>query len=702
MLNSGKNIPNNPNASGLQKQSYRIFADNQDLDLIEWLEKSRLDLVEKAKELEEESHNTSSSYDLVKTIKKKSKKVVEQWIDSWFSPDNHQVYGWISSHFFAQAENLHGQVFVSDELKKDSQITATVLSGATWINAITNWPILYYAFNSWGPIIALSSTLVLDFLILNWTNNTGTAAAGGKRGRFWWSVAGIIGFFLISMLQSIVAGIGAELINNQDELSHIKAGEIIDEYFQQLTANLQTKKDEYQPYRSTCDEYAALLGNPDLLEYNSPQRRAIYERAYGQYNERNKDWSKATGNIPNCPKADLLEIQVNQEQEQLNQFKNQRQELGNVIYLKERLPSRYQQNFTQNGQISSGVVAVQIAINNFWQKFANSEFDQLGFSFFFLSLSLITSLGALFMTAAYAIKYNTLMSRNPRVEQAIKLWLHEIWCSYSDRERVALDKSAPNTSSNSRVKDDRRQSYHGFLLSLFIQEVQHSGHSNYSVLQQIAQGAQEHPDYVLKLIQYRQLITEVEHSYEMITEMSRTINEKLNKILSRDSHPPASGVSLSMEDLELQVQTDFNNFSHAIHSLINAHKKSISQPFILTFFPKNILEKWGFLTQENCSELMEKIITIWEDLNKECNLNFILGQPLNFATHVGGKHNTHKPSHEVISRCCKVKQQLHELSGHCALLTIRTIDNVQDKINQAQLIPFDSSISLPPSYSNPK
>ncbi|MGL4499276.1 MAG: hypothetical protein ACRCU2_09485, partial [Planktothrix sp.] len=398
-------------------------------------------------------------------------------------------------------DQLHGQVFVSEELSKDSKITATVLSGATWINAITNWPILYYAFNNWGPVIALSSTLVLDFLILNWTNNTGTAAAGAKRGRFWWSVAGIVAFFMISMLQSIVAGIGAELINNQDELSNIKAGQIIDEYFQQLTANLQIKRDEYQPSRSQCTQDADRLIE---LEYNSPERRAVYERAYGQYDERNKDWSNATGKIPNCPKADLLELQVNQEQEQLNQSKNKRQELGNVLYLKERLPARYQQNFTPNGQINSGVVAVEIAINNFWKKFANWEFDKLGFSMFFLSLSMITSLGALFMTAAYAIKYNTRMSRNPRVEQAIQGWFNKIRCSYGERQRVNLD------NSDTTVKDYPMQSYHRFLLELYIQEVQATGRSDYAILQQIGQAVQDHPDYALKLIDCWTLITKLE------------------------------------------------------------------------------------------------------------------------------------------------------------------------------------------------
>ncbi|MBO0351182.1 hypothetical protein J0895_19310 [Phormidium pseudopriestleyi FRX01] len=694
MSNLGKNSTNQSDFAR-HKLPTRIFADNQDLDLIEWLEKSRLDLVQKAKEQEEESHKETGSTDLIENIKQKVKKIFQEWVDQWVIADIQKVSDWLSSHFLAQADQLHGQVFVSEELSKDSQITATVLSGATWINAITNWPILYYAFNNWGTIIALSSTLVLDFLILNWTNNTGTAAASFKRGRFWWSVAGIVAFFFVSMLQSIVAGIGAELINNQDELSNIKAGEIIDEYFQQLAANLQVKKDEYQPDRSKCTQDVDRLEDKEL-EYNSPERRSVYERAYGQYDERHKDWSKAKGQIPNCPKADLGEIKVNQDQEQLNQSKNQRQELGNVMYLKERLPYRYEQTFTPNGQINSGVVAVQMAVNNFGQKFANWEFDKLGFSIFFLSLSMITSLGALFMTAAYAIKYNTLMSRNPRVEQAITLWLHEIWCSYRERERVNLDNSNTNNASNSTGKDYPMQPYHGFLLSLFIQEFQETGRSNYSVLQQIAQGAQEHPDYVLKLIQYRKLVTEVENSYDIFNEMSIKIIEKLNDLLNEIYAPnqTCSFTTLSKK-FESKVQKDFTNLSSALHSLIIAHNNSVKKPFFMDLIGSKFAANWA-VNNDNCSDLIAKIDKIWEELNQECNLTFIL-EELKFANNVGSPQKRDEHSSQAISRCRKVKQQLHELSGYCALLAIRTIDNIQDKIDEARLMPFDSSISLPPS-----
>lgn len=666
--------------SQYHKLSPRIFADNQDLDLIRWLENdTNSDLVIQAEKIYNDRQEQQKPQPVINIIQKKLTNFINGWIEKLQVDDLQKITGWFSSHFLAQANDLHGEVFVSDELEKDSKITAIVVSGATWINAMTNWPILYYAFNNWGTLVALTSTIILDFLVLTWTNNTGTAAAGGNKGKWWWSWAGVMAFLLISTLQSIVAGVGAELINNQDELSQIKAGEIIDSYFVQLEANLSERNVAYKEYKNICDRDSEILKD---MPYWDPKRNSLYLDTKGKYGEEDKDWSNTPqDNIPTCPRASLLGEVVNEQQDELEAAKNNRQKLGNLGYLKEKLKDRYSQNFTEEGLIKSGTIAVELAISNFWQKFSNWELEKLGFSLFFLALSVITSLGALLMTVTYAIKYNTKMSRNPRVERAIRIWLHEVWCSYTDR----VAREGQNSSSELKP-------YHGILLRLFIQEVQETGRCNYPVLQQIAEAAQQHTNYVLMLVHYRQLLTELEQAYDSICNSVVRLSAQSSEIGNALNTAHSQGYKIDPLT-ESDWQKNFHQLSDGVHTLLKVSQKSY---FLKTWkflgFPIGALLERRY--DNYCGTQTDKIYQAWDELNQQCNLNWIF-----YGSEKNGSNaqNNSLAGSDAKKRCCHVKQQLSELPGCCIELYVETKDRIKDKIDEARLIPLDSSMPELPS-----
>lgn len=659
---------------------HHLFPDNQDIDLIMWLENdSQSDLVNQAKKRQSERQEEPNPKNVVSLIHKKVIELINQWIETWKLNDLKKITGLVFSHFLARADDLHGEVFVTDELRKDSKITATVVSGATWINAMTNWPILYYAFNNWGTIVALTSTIVLDFLVLTWTNNTGTAAAGGNKGKLSWSWAGVMAFLLISTLQSIVAGVGAELINNQDELSKIKAGEIIDSYFAQLESDVDRRNSLYEEYKTQCKADSETL---KAMPYGDPERNSLYLATKGKYGEEDKDWSNTPrDNIPTCPRASLLGEVVSARRDKLEQAKNNRHELGELGYLKNHLKQRYTETFTEEGQIKSGVIAVELAVNNFWQKLTVGDFEKLGFSIFFLSLSIITSFGALLMTVTYAITYNTKMSRNPRVEQAMRIWLHEVWCSYT--ERVARERN----SSSPELKP-----YHGILLSLFIQEVRETGRCNYPVLQQIAEAAQQYPDYVLTIVQYRQLITELEQAYANICEAVIALSGQLSDIGNTLN---TADIDLNKIDkkIESSLQENFQKISYGVHTLIKVSKKYYSlRSFNFLGVPISSFFERGY--DNSAKDKTHKIWRAWQELNRQCNLNWIL--------YGSEKNSSNSPSNspagsEAKKRCGQVKQQLCELPGYCVELYVETKDKIQDKMDEARLTPLNSSTPELPS-----
>ncbi|NEQ76865.1 MAG: hypothetical protein F6K23_29885 [Okeania sp. SIO2C9] len=112
---------------------------------------------------------------------------------TWYSTQRFLGKLWIALHglIFANARDFDGEESPPDSLKKDSDITAGVVSGATLINAITNLPILFYAFKDLSisslalltpGILTTLAPLLINLILLNWTNKSGTAASDIKHG----------------------------------------------------------------------------------------------------------------------------------------------------------------------------------------------------------------------------------------------------------------------------------------------------------------------------------------------------------------------------------------------------------------------------------------------------------------------------------------------------------------------------------------
>lgn len=663
-----------------------IFSDNQDIYLIEWLEKSRQDLHEKSIDLYIKHFNDVNSKSQIERVKHnfkaRIKKVLSDLIEQITIARVQRTKDSLFSEFIAKPEDLHGNTFISNELEKDSKITAKVISGATWINAITNWPILYYAFQNWGTLIALSSATTLNFLILTWTNNAGTAAAGGNKGKLLWSLTGIISFFMISMLQSMVAGVGAELINNQRELSELKAQEIVDNYLSQLGGNLDDIKARYQENIDLCKEKTEELLE---MDYWNPRRNSLWLETYGPYGAEDPDKI--------CPTATRQQNEIDTREESLEELKNERQELGNLVFAQNNLESRYSQYFDENGKILSGVIAVEFAINNFWGKFTTQEFEKLGFPLFFLLLSIITSFGALLMTLTYAIKYTTKMSRSSKVEQSVNLWLNEVWYSYIARENELNFQDAHNQDAHntdpSLETDLKQKKYRGFLLSLFIQEIQKTGRLGYPALEQIAQAANHHPDYVFQLVQCRQLIDKINKSSSEITEASTAINNRILNLILSNKQPINKDLLVEY----FNIDQDFQKLSYAIHNLLNINHKSIENSYsVIDIF--NIAASFFNINTPGSNNVYknyveENITKIWKELNQQCNLSWILWG--DFAS-----NSSQCEADDRKKRCLEVGQKLSQLSGYCHKFSVIVSNKLKDKVDKARLIPVKTN-SPPPT-----
>ncbi|MEY3870955.1 MAG: hypothetical protein RLZZ338_4849 [Cyanobacteriota bacterium] len=336
-----------------------------------------------------------------------------------------EVANFIKGLVIADSEDLHGKVFVSNNLKKDAKITATSVTVSSFLDAFSNYPILFYSFKDTG-VLAIPLTLITTALILKFTNETATSAAARKPQGKGWSNIGIIGFSLMSVLQSLVAGVGAELLLNQSGLSQLKSQLLIEQTTQRVEALKPVDNPLYQDAQKKC---AGKEKELNQLDKDDPRRDSLYVLLYGTFDQRNANWSNIpTEELPLCRRVDRLGKEVYQDYETAKKNWEKlltiRVSMGNdLAFVKKNMDASYTQHFTPSGELLSGIEATRLAILNFQQKFARGDFAGLGFSLFFLLLSIITSAIACFMIIALSRREDTAKSFSETVEIHRDMWL---------------------------------------------------------------------------------------------------------------------------------------------------------------------------------------------------------------------------------------------------------------------------------------
>jgi hypothetical protein len=357
----------------------------------------------------------------------------------------------------ANPENFYGKAMVSQELIQQSKLTAALVSVSSLLNFFTNSPLLFFAFKNMGGWAYLW-TVITNGLILYFTNGTATAASARKPGRESWANCAIAAMITMNALQSVVAGIGTELLLNQSGLSELKAKELVEGQVQRVELLKEIDNPQYLDAQQRCKEGEAILNN---MQRNNPRWDSLFIQLYGSYAQRNQDWSPVPiEKLPICRKVDRLQTEAYANYEvakaKLETQLTIRAELGNdVQFLEQEMDVLYNQHFTDDGHIESGVEAARVAIFSFFNKLTNGDLAGLGFPLFFLILSLITSGFACAMTIAHSHRQDTKKSFSDAVERERDRWLEK-----KRRELMELHRQQNESSLGFMVNENHSTNGH--------------------------------------------------------------------------------------------------------------------------------------------------------------------------------------------------------------------------------------------------
>ena len=342
--------------------------------------------------------------------------------------------GWFKELLSVDSTKLHGKAYVTEELESHSRMVAGMVTIANLINAGTAFPLLLLTMADMG-LLGLFLAAGTNLGLIKFGNQAGEVAAANKPGNQFWSETGLIGLICLNLLQSVVSGVGTQLLLDQANISKRFADNLV--YVQTIEPlEAKVKVAQFDPdeieSKDKCDELEAELAS---VQPNTPKSSRLFNQAYGSYEEyqlpleQRSYYNSPISQWAYCPRAKHEEQQLTSNlatsQQELQEFNSKIADRGSLAYLQQQKPDIYQQHFNEEGELKSGMEATTVAVEMFWEKLTNGDWASLGLSMYIFGLSVITSAIAVILVATHSKREDVQMSWSPAVARERERFLQE-------------------------------------------------------------------------------------------------------------------------------------------------------------------------------------------------------------------------------------------------------------------------------------
>ncbi|MEL7420848.1 MAG: hypothetical protein AAGK10_20100, partial [Cyanobacteria bacterium J06555_3] len=271
--------------------------------------------------------------------------------------------------------------------------------------------------------------------LIKFSNQAGEVAAASKPGNKFWSEVGLAGVISLNLIQSLVSGVGTQLLLDQANISTRFANDTI---YEQTIAPLEAKVNEYEfdpdeiESKQKCQMLEAELAK---VPANTAKSSRLYNQAYGSFGEsqlpleQRSYYSSPPSQWAYCPRAKYEEQELASNlataKAELQRFQEKVADKGSLAYLREQKPDIYEEHFNEQGELKSGMEATTVAVEMFWEKLASGDWASLGLSMYIFGLSVITSAIAVILVATHSKREDVQMSWSPAVARERDRFMRE-------------------------------------------------------------------------------------------------------------------------------------------------------------------------------------------------------------------------------------------------------------------------------------
>jgi hypothetical protein len=308
------------------------------------------------------------------------------------------------------ARNMRGTAYATKSLDGTARNTAKLMSISTLWDFVCTLPLFKFGVSTQLGLLSWPAAVVLSFLLL-WASN----AAGEKATDRSNSIASrtasfsLLAFLFLSLAKTAFSGVGIDLFIGTRGVASRYAEQLVEikiEGDQKELSRLREGTPQLSAAKAECDRLQQQLAGIDRST-NEKAFQSVYVLAYGSKAAEAenagftpKQLQAKYGSVSQVPGACrqqglLQELERERESElrtALDRKQQAKQSMPALAFLEKEEPEIYLENFRQKGnsvEFVNGTTAVAQATDQFWTQLLAGKFGALGFSLFFLIVSIV-------------------------------------------------------------------------------------------------------------------------------------------------------------------------------------------------------------------------------------------------------------------------------------------------------------------------
>jgi hypothetical protein len=343
-------------------------------------------------------------------------------------------FGRLRDLVWVPVRNMRGKSYATPTSDATVNATAKLMSISTLWDFFCTLPL--FKFGLAGPlgVMAWPGAVVLSFLIL-WASNVAGEKATDRHDANHARTASLslAAFLLLSLAKTAFSGVGIDLFIGSRAVASRYGDQLIAEKIAGDRKELTRLEEGGPEFKAAQAECSRLKQQLEQIDRSSNERafQSTYVLAYGTNAAvaANAGLSAkaliskygSVGRVPGaCTQENLLR-ELNSEKardlrESIERKARASQAMPSLAFLQKEEPDLYAEHFRESGgrlEWVNGTTAVAQATDQFWEQLLQGEFGLLGFSLFFLVVSIIlTGVAALLIyqlsqNAAIKASYST-------------------------------------------------------------------------------------------------------------------------------------------------------------------------------------------------------------------------------------------------------------------------------------------------------
>lgn len=331
------------------------------------------------------------------------------------------------------ARSMRGNTYSSPRFETSCTTTAYVMAASTAWDAISTVPFIQFGFQGLLGILAAPSAWGTSAVLMIVSNLLGKLGCNRTKGSTGLANFGLAGFLLLSLIKTSLAGVGFEILINQDGIARryavVVAEREVAKVNQNLTELLEYKDPKYTQYKGSCEAAKNELSG---VPRQDARFDSLFRRAFGSIAEQDKlrplslgaklDLLKNSQIEGECTKQDLQlvlnQITADTLREDIDRYRTEMSRLNSFEFLSKEFPSTFQQEFrvipNQNKiHIREGGTVIGQAFDQFFSRLSKpDQISQLAISLFWMLVSVVLSTLAVFFIWTLSRNKEMIMSHS--------------------------------------------------------------------------------------------------------------------------------------------------------------------------------------------------------------------------------------------------------------------------------------------------